>query len=455
MTKRNKPVAVADSDGHLWTRAVALGDRQTIIDGISRHRDGYMMADARVARVGTQTYRGYEVGLPEKDRVTLYRPEEEVFSRDSMHSMANKPVTLLHPKQMVDAKSWSKVAKGMSGGDVVRDGDYVRVPLMLTDAKTIDAFERGEARELSVGYLCDIDWLEGTTPDGKHFDGVQRSIRANHHALVPVARGGANLRLGDAKLACKDCSAPINDDDETCPGCGADLSEMLPEQWQTDAAPGGNDRRESMAVTKLFDGVPVNFVDESSAAIVTKEFSRFQRVIDEMTAEAKKKASDDDADDKDFKEKMAAKDAALGAKEGEIAVLKKQLVDAQAQTSEAVLDARQAARALVLDSAAPHLPRDYQVAGKSVAEIRRAAVAQALGDSTITGWADAMVEGAFATLVASKSGTRAMADGLSNGMRSTAHQHQFTDAEKRVNDSHAAYVKGLEDAWKAPIAGAH
>jgi hypothetical protein len=193
---------IADADGRLWSRGVSLSDlgpAELVLDakGSPLTQDGYLKAMARVSRVGLQKYKGKEVDRPSMDSVILYRPEAEVFSRDALHSMANKPVTLYHPPKMVNASSWTKYAKGISGEDIVRDGEFVRVPLMLTDQETIDAHRKDGIREMSVGYTTDIDWTPGETPEGEHFDGIQRNIRANHHALVPVARGGRKLRFGD------------------------------------------------------------------------------------------------------------------------------------------------------------------------------------------------------------------------------------------------------------------
>lgn len=65
-------------------------DRVTIA-GTRRRDDGYLVADARVARTGIQVYAGWEVGKPEKDTVRVYRPEGEVFARDAMASFAHRP----------------------------------------------------------------------------------------------------------------------------------------------------------------------------------------------------------------------------------------------------------------------------------------------------------------------------------------------------------------------------
>ena len=48
-----------------------------------------------------------------------------------------------------------------------------------------------------MGYTMDLDTTAGVTPSGEQYDAVQRKLRMNHLALVPRARGGSNLRMGD------------------------------------------------------------------------------------------------------------------------------------------------------------------------------------------------------------------------------------------------------------------
>ncbi|MGK9245521.1 DUF2213 domain-containing protein, partial [Inquilinus limosus] len=178
----------------LITDTVALvGDRRTT-------QDGYLVAAARIARTGVQTYGGAEMGRPELASVRVWRPEEEVFAADAMASMAHRPVTLDHPAEPVTAANWKAHAVGQVGGEVARDGDYLRVPLVLMDRAAIDAVTAGK-RQLSVGYSAEIDWTPGTTPAGEPYDAVQRRIRANHLAVVDAARAGPACRIGDARGA--------------------------------------------------------------------------------------------------------------------------------------------------------------------------------------------------------------------------------------------------------------
>lgn len=175
-----------------------LFDAVTLDAGtVRRTGDGYLAASALSARTGIQLYRGAEVGKPHLDVVRVYRPPEEVFAKDAMHSFAWRPLTVDHPREAVTADNWKRLAVGQTGDEVARDGDAIRVPLVLMDAAAIRAVENGK-RELSWGYTADLKWGDGKTPAGEAYDAIQTNIRANHLAVVAAARGGSALRIGDA-----------------------------------------------------------------------------------------------------------------------------------------------------------------------------------------------------------------------------------------------------------------
>lgn len=178
-----------------------LIDRITF-DAPRRTNDGYMAATVRVARTGIQQYLPSEVdpknehGMRDRGVVRVYRPEDEVFSGDSMASAAHRPVTVDHPSEAVTADNWRKYSVGMIGGEVARDGEFLVVPMAVMDAEAIKSIESGK-REISQGYNCDFDWTAGVTKDGLEYDAIQRNIRHNHTAIVGLARGGHELRIGD------------------------------------------------------------------------------------------------------------------------------------------------------------------------------------------------------------------------------------------------------------------
>lgn len=163
--------------------------------------DGSLVADVRAARVGIQTYGRAEAGAPSTftgDVVRVYRPEEEVFHRDSMASFAAAPFTIDHPSQPVHSGNWRDLGVGEVNGDVVRDGGFVRVPVIVRDSAAVEKV-RTTHKQLSMGYSCTLDWTAGTAPDGQAYDAVQRDIRINHIAAVPNARGGPELKITDER----------------------------------------------------------------------------------------------------------------------------------------------------------------------------------------------------------------------------------------------------------------
>lgn len=513
----DQPVIILNKDGA--PMPIIFNDATGLLDASPRRTsDGYLVAGAKVARVGVQKYKGHEVGRPQMDSVVLYRPAEEVFHRDALASMANKPVTLTHPRRMVDARSWAKVAKGISGTDVVRDGDFVRVPLMLTDAATIDAFEKDGIKELSVGYMADIDWTPGKTPSGEHYDGVQRAIRANHHALVPVARGGKSLTFGDNGICpkcggdmedgeCEDCGWEAGDDigdaapmkcsdcgtfmkDGKCPDCGgtydaaftaeerknlaekgqakpdgsypirnaSDLKNAvsawgrggatasdkawiikraralgatseLPENWGAKDAAHNEGDEDMTTVQVLVDGVPIQVADQAQATHVLRHLKALKDAADDGATDPDAAAKEQERE----KKERGMKDA-IAAKDGEIAALRDQL--GKAKITDAQLDERIAERTAVLDAAKPYLPQGFDAKGKTLADVRRAAVAAQMGDAA-KALNDAAIEGAFSAYTAATtkpSGTRVLADAMGGALRGSGHTNQTP-----LNDSDKAY----------------
>jgi uncharacterized protein len=166
------------------------------LDGTRRTTDGYLVASVRASRTGIQDYLGAEVGKPEMRVVKVYRPADQVFNKDTLASFTSLPITVDHPPVAVTADNWRQYGVGNTGEEVARDGDTMRVSLIVKDAAAIQSIEAGK-RELSCGYDCELDWTPGMTPDGLSYDAIQTNIRGNHLAIVDRARGGKELKIGD------------------------------------------------------------------------------------------------------------------------------------------------------------------------------------------------------------------------------------------------------------------
>lgn len=358
-----------------------------ILDGARRTRDGYLVANAKVARTGIQTYRAGEIGIADRDPnevIRVYRPEEEVFAADAMASLAYRPMTVDHPAEMVTADNWKRHAVGLAGGDVARDGEFVRVPLTLMDSQAIADFEAGR-RELSVGYTCDLIWGDGVTPDGEPYDAKQTRIRANHIALCAKARGGPQLRFGDNRNAKGD---------------------------QTVATK-----------TILVDGLMVEVTDAAEAAIIK---------LQGQLADAQGKAAQAET-------KVGEMTAQIAAKDGEIAGLNAKLKDAEVTPAKLQQLAEQ--RAAVLGDAQKIIGQAFDGTGKTEAEIRRAAVAHKLGDAA-KDMSDDAITGAFRALVPTVA-----ADGLRDVIKDGVQTHGGTAVADKAFET---YRQGLSNAWQNP-----
>ena len=304
---------------------------------VRRTADGYLVADAKVARTGIQEYLGSEVGKPDMPIVRVYRPESSVFADSAMRSYAYRPMTNDHPGgEGVNSKNWKDVAIGQTGSEVLRDGEFVRVPLVLMDAKAIADYESGKC-ELSMGYAAELTFQDGQTATGEAYDAILGPMTMNHLALVDRARGGEHLRIGDTK--------------QPNPTGGHDMADVLRKL--------------------LVDGLTIEVTEQGAQAIEKLN----GKLADAATA---------------TKTLTDAHSAELAVKDAAFSKLQAELDDAKTKIlSDAQVDARVKERADLIGTAKSIVDGDYT--GKTVAEIRKAAVHAKLGDAAITGKDDAYI----------------------------------------------------------------
>ena len=304
------------------------------ISGVRLRDDGYLVADAKVARIGIQRYLGSEVGKPELPFVDVMRPEAEVFKDATMASFAHRPVTDDHPSEAVTAANWKDHARGQTDGEIKRDGDFLRVPLMVADASAIQKINDGK-RELSAGYTCDLVWGKGTTPSGQTYDAIQTNIRANHIAIVQRGRAGKDCRIGD-ELSSNWGIAPITE---------------------------AQDKEPDMATrTIMVDGLPIETTDAGALAI--EKLTKDRDSAAQLLADSKSAAA---AELKKKEEELVKKDAAIDD-------LKSKVLDTAA-VSKLVADR------VALEATALKITPDVKPLGLTDAELKLAVVRSKLGDA--------------------------------------------------------------------------
>jgi len=162
-------------------------------------KTGFVSAPGVIAVAGNvQTYLASELdlpGVPPNTRINLYRPVDEVAKAAPSYEGAS--LTYPHPKgKLLTAANWLENAAGDTS-NVHMAGDQMRATLTFKAKRAIDALMAG-CDGLSTGYTFDFDDSLKETPDGKPVDGYMRNIRANHTALVPRGRGGADCVVADS-----------------------------------------------------------------------------------------------------------------------------------------------------------------------------------------------------------------------------------------------------------------
>ena len=144
--------------------------------------EGFVRDAPIIGRTGILEYRNVDGSIRRE-----YRPPEEAFNVDSLASIRGKPITLGHHGLVSSANYRETKPVGTVISDGRQDGNNIRADVVIYSLDTED-------RELSCGYQTELEETPGVTPEGEHYDAIQRNIRYNHLAIVPRGRAG-NARL--------------------------------------------------------------------------------------------------------------------------------------------------------------------------------------------------------------------------------------------------------------------
>ncbi len=157
--------------------------------------EGYLVCDAFATRTGVFDYHDADGNL-----IRELRPPEEVFSDQSLASLAMQPITFLHPgEKIVTTDNIRRLQVGVTGENITHDDEVVKCRVKITDKAVIEYVQdmraRGKGVELSCGYRADLAPISGEHPTEGHYDAVQKNIRYNHVAIVAQGRAGEKIKL--------------------------------------------------------------------------------------------------------------------------------------------------------------------------------------------------------------------------------------------------------------------
>lgn len=366
---------------------------------MTRTDEGYLTGEARVARVGIQSYQDGDGNV-----IREYRPVSEVFSADSVASFKNTPITMGHPaEKIVTSENAKRLSIGHVGENIRPDGEWLVMPLTITDADAVREIEDGATVQLSGGYMANLDATPGEY-EGMTYDAVQRDIRGNHVAVVQRARAGDEARIN------LDAADAVAIDTET-----------HPQQPREDTAMGDK------TVTVRVDGI-----EYEAAPEVERHISRQDEQINALTSER------DQAKTEAETNKAKADEA-----QAELDRLKEERSD------EAI---REAARARVeLErSAAKVLGDEADLSAKSDREIMESVVTSVHADTDLSDASDVYVQARYDAAIAT---AQAHGDAVNQQRAKTQPKEPVNDAkgskrEEAMNDIMGAYKRKDKGMYK-------
>jgi len=155
-----------------------------------------------ISKVGVFPYMGKEIGAPDPDRIyRVYRPAEELSNPETIASFKLMPLvdehSMLGSEDDGLTPAEKKGVQGVIGEDVYFDAPYLRGNLKFYSEAAKNLVSTRTKRELSPGYRCTYEFTSGAF-DGEQYDAIQRSIRANHLALVEEGRTGPDVAVLDS-----------------------------------------------------------------------------------------------------------------------------------------------------------------------------------------------------------------------------------------------------------------
>jgi len=163
-------------------------------------KEGYLKGVAAITTVGVQYYSAREFDIDSDDLVGVFRPPETVFHPDTMETSKQKPITMTHPDQDVDANNHGRLSIGSTGeqaGPI--DDNRLGVNIIINDSSIVDGITSQEIGELSLGYDSFI------IPEGGQYNGESYVYRfdgpmiINHLAVLQKGDGrcGESVKILD------------------------------------------------------------------------------------------------------------------------------------------------------------------------------------------------------------------------------------------------------------------
>jgi hypothetical protein len=155
-----------------------------------RTPQGYVRVDARLGRIGVQSYRQPDGTV----RRELRHPDDVLSAPALARADVGTPVTIGHPG-LLTPENTAEHRVGSQVSTARADGRFTAAELQLDTAEAIARVDSGELSEISSGYTIELDETPGVW-EGQRYDARQTQITLNHIAPLPRGHGGAGTEVG-------------------------------------------------------------------------------------------------------------------------------------------------------------------------------------------------------------------------------------------------------------------
>jgi hypothetical protein len=162
--------------------------------------DGFIRANARIARVGIQQYQ-----TQDGSKINILRPEDAVV--ESVDKMKLLPITAGHVDMTENVDSELIGSTGATHKYV--DG-FIVSDIAIYHSGAVKAIDSGSVRQFSVGYRAEVTnesgvWvdehnvMDGGAGTSYPYDAIMTNIQPHHLALVEQARAGNKATFVDSQ----------------------------------------------------------------------------------------------------------------------------------------------------------------------------------------------------------------------------------------------------------------
>lgn len=316
--------------------------------------DGFLRAKVTIARTGVFPYLRGDGKIQREAKLP-----DDLFSLPTIDSAKGAPVTDGHPPRsdsagFVTPKNYKQHAKGALGDSASVESDHLELHETVYDESLIADLKAGKKREVSIGFICDVDCTPGEFR-GQRYDARQINIRINHLAHVDEGRGGESVRVhldssdGDVAAMTKSINTGSEKDKEhSMEKFFEGLKNLFEELFKEKAAAtDGEDNPDGNPASDTTDGDPGDGTVKKDDADIRKKAGK-QSPVKQDSSDVKK---------------MQARIDALEA------MVKKLTAQKTEKDSVARMDEAISARMKLVDSARAVL-KDYKHDGKTDREIK-------------------------------------------------------------------------------------